>query len=99
MNLPGMIVAPQPLAVEEGAKVLAAGGNAFDAALACAFVQFVIDPHSCGVGGYLLLTCQPAASGEPTVLDAPALAGSKVTPGMWQDRVIGPNPGGWGFFL
>ena len=28
--MPGMIVAPQPLAVEEGAKVLAAGGNAYD---------------------------------------------------------------------
>ena len=33
-----MIVGPQPAAVEEGAKVLAAGGNAFDAALAATFV-------------------------------------------------------------
>ena len=52
--MPGMIVAPQPEAVEVGAKVLAEGGNAFDAALACAFIQFVVDLHSCGVGGYLL---------------------------------------------
>ncbi len=35
----GMIVAPQPAAVEEGAKVLMAGGNAFDAAVTAAFVQ------------------------------------------------------------
>ncbi|HUY93376.1 MAG TPA: gamma-glutamyltransferase [Pirellulales bacterium] len=55
--MPAMIVAPQPLAVEEGAKVLAAGGNAFDAALICAAVQFVISPHSCGVGGYLMMNC------------------------------------------
>ena len=54
--MPGMIVAPQPLAVEQGARVLMAGGNAYDAAVACAFMQFLLDPHSCGVGGYLLLT-------------------------------------------
>ena len=98
--MPGMIVAPQPRAVEDGSKVLAQGGNAFDAALACAFTQGVIDPHSCGVGGYLLLTCQPADSTErQPILDAPALAGSRVRPEMWEDIVIGPNPGGWGFFL
>lgn len=95
-----MIVAPQPLAVEEGAKVLAAGGNAFDAALTCAFVQFVVDPHSCGIGGYLILAYHTAdGSGPQPILDAPALAGSRVTPDMWEDRVIGPNPSGWGFFL
>jgi gamma-glutamyltranspeptidase/glutathione hydrolase len=98
--MPSMIVAPQPIAVEEGAKMLAAGGNAFDAALACAFVQFVIDPHSCGLGGYLLLSCKTPASAKPEpILDAPALAGSKSSPAMWADAVIGPNPGGWGFFL
>lgn len=97
--MPSMIVGPQPLAVEEGAKVLAAGGNAFDAALTCAAVQFLVDPHSCGIGGYLLLTCRPAKSGNVTTLDAPALAGSRVRAEMWHDVVIGPNPRGWGFFL
>lgn len=48
------IVAPQPIAVEEGAKVLMAGGNAFDAAVTAAFVQCIVDPHSCGIGGYTL---------------------------------------------
>ncbi len=98
--MPAMIVAPQPLAVEEGAKVLKGGGNAYDAALACAFTQFILDPHSCGVGGYLLLTHHPAgAENPPKILDAPALAGSRATPTMWEDQVRGPNPGGWGFFL
>src|SRR4249920_3575230 len=95
-----IIVAPQPLAVEEGAKVLKQGGNAYDAALACAFMQFILDPHSCGVGGYLLLTHHPAGTGQPRkILDAPALAGSRVTPTVWEDQVLGSNPGGWGFFL
>ena len=98
--MPGMIVAPQPQAVEEGAKVLARGGNAFDAALACAWVQFLVDPHSCGVGGYLLLTFRNGQVGQPSpILDAPALAGGKVRPEMWETAMIRPNPGGWGFFL
>src|SRR5438132_1661780 len=65
--MPGMIVAPQPAAVEEGAKVLAAGGNAVDAAVTCAFVQFVVDPHSCGVGGYAILNAHLAGQPTPNV--------------------------------
>ena len=41
----GMIVAPQPEAVEAGALALKRGGNAVDAALACAFMQGVVDPQ------------------------------------------------------
>ena len=94
----GVISAPQPLAVEEGAKVLANGGNAFDAALTAAAVQFLIDPHSCGIGGYLVMTGM-TADGRQQIVDAPALAGERTSPKMWEDIVIGPNPDGWGFFL
>jgi gamma-glutamyltranspeptidase / glutathione hydrolase len=98
--MPGMICAPQPLAVEAGANVLRRGGNAYDAALTCACVQFILDPHSCGVGGYLLLTHRPAGQTQTVgSLDAPATAGSRVRPEMWEQAVLGPNPGGWGFFL
>ncbi|HEY3967452.1 MAG TPA: gamma-glutamyltransferase family protein [Planctomycetaceae bacterium] len=98
--MPAMISAPQPLAVEEGAKVLMQGGNAYDAALACAFMQFILDPHSCGLGGYLLLTHHRAGTpGPQQILDAPAVAGSRASPTMWEGDVLGPNPGGWGFFL
>ena len=93
-----MIVAPQPIAVEEGARVLMQGGNAFDAAVTCALVQMVVSPQMCGIGGYILLNAHLAGHGS-TLLDAPALAGSKVTPAMWRSIVIGPNPDGWGFFL
>lgn len=38
-----MVVAPQPEAAEAGAEVLERGGNAIDAAIACAFMQGVVD--------------------------------------------------------
>lgn len=98
--MPGMIVAPQPMAVEEGAKVLAAGGNAFDAAVTAAAVQGVIDPHSCGLGGYLVLTAHRTGQTAPEpIIDAPATAGSLVTADMWQDKILSANPTGWGYFL
>ncbi len=101
--MPGMIVAPQPTAVEEGAQVLQRGGNAVDAAVTAAFVQFLLDPHSCSAGGYLVLNLHwaghGAENGNPVLLDGPALAGSKVSPEMWQEIVIRPNPDGWGYFL
>ena len=97
--MPGMIVAPQPAAVEAGARVLAAGGNAVDAAVTAAFVQTVLDPQMCGIGGYALLTMQRAGDAAPIAMDAPALAGARVTPDMWVDHIIGPNPDGWGYFL
>ena len=48
----GMISAPQPEAVDAGADILNLGGNAIDAAIACAFVQGVVDPLMCGIGGF-----------------------------------------------
>ena len=42
----GMVVAAQPEAVEAGASVLRAGGNAVDAAIACGLVAGVVDPQT-----------------------------------------------------
>jgi gamma-glutamyltranspeptidase/glutathione hydrolase len=99
--MPAMIVAPEALPVEAGAAVLARGGNAVDAAVTAALAQGVVDPHDSSIGGYVLLNLHRAGDppGVSTVMDAPVTAGSRVTPDMWVDRYLGPNPDGWGFFL
>src|SRR3990172_8694530 len=65
----GVVVAPQPLAVEEGVKVLKRGGNAFDAAVATAFMQTVVDPQMCGIAGFGVANCYVRATGEHKIVN------------------------------
>src|SRR5882724_1345300 len=48
---PGAIIG-EPTGAEVGARVLAEGGNAVDAAVAAALMSCVATPARCGVGGY-----------------------------------------------
>jgi gamma-glutamyltranspeptidase / glutathione hydrolase len=59
------VTAAHPLAVAAGSDVLAAGGNALDAAIAAAAALAVLTPDACGLGGDALLLVQ--ARGEPPV--------------------------------
>ena len=93
----GMITAPQPLAVDAGAKVLADGGNAVDAAVAAAFVQMVATPRSCGVGGFGMMNIHLAATKQEVMLDFHGKAGAKAVPDMWENIVIRENPSGYGY--
>jgi gamma-glutamyltranspeptidase/glutathione hydrolase len=47
----GMVASTHWLASSTGMSVLERGGNAFDAAVAMAFVLHVAEPHMCGPGG------------------------------------------------
>lgn len=95
----GMVVAPQPDAVEEGIRVLRNGGNAVDAALSAALVQGVVDPQMCGVGGFGSLLYYHRASGEFHQIDFHGKAPSLTEPGMWEDLFLGECPDGFGYLL
>ena len=94
-----MIVAPQPDAVEVGALALKDGGNAVDAAIACAFAQTVVDPLMCGIAGFGSLQLYLPGQGTHGFIDFHARAPAGVRPDMWQDLIEGEAPDGFGFVL
>ncbi len=83
----GVVVAPQPPAAEAGATALRAGGNAFDAAVATAFVQCATDPFMCGIGGIGVAQIFEGATGTATILDFYGRIGSRARPDQWAGRV------------
>lgn len=91
-----MIVTPQPEATDAGAQVLAAGGNAVDAAIASAFVQGVVDPLMCGIGG-MGIAQVVTPDGQAHIVDGLGTSPDGVTDSMWADRLIGPTLDGFGY--
>jgi gamma-glutamyltranspeptidase/glutathione hydrolase len=65
----GMVVTSQARATRAGVAMLAAGGNAIDAAVAAAFALGVTQPFSAGIGGGAFLLIR-RASGEVVAIDA-----------------------------
>lgn len=95
----GMVVTPQPEATEAGADILRAGGNAVDAAIACALVQGVIDPMMCGIAGFGSLAAYLPAKGVHTYYDFHAPAPARARPDMWEALIEGEARDGYGFLL
>src|SRR3989442_3169651 len=77
-----MIVCPQPQAAEIGLDVMRRGGNAVDAAVTCAFVQGVVDPQMCGIGGCGVMLVHSPQSGD-AILEVYARAGSRRREDPW----------------
>ncbi len=95
----GIISAAQPEAVEAGADILAAGGNAVDAAIACALVQTAVDPFMCGIAGFGSMHVYMPKSGVHQFIDFHGRAPRRATPEMWQDLIIAETEDGFGFAL
>jgi gamma-glutamyltranspeptidase/glutathione hydrolase len=74
----GMVSSTHWLASGSAMAVLESGGNAFDAAVAAAFVLHVVEPHMSGPGGEVPAIVATAADPRPRVLagQGPAPAGA-----------------------
>ncbi|MCH8953371.1 MAG: gamma-glutamyltransferase, partial [Proteobacteria bacterium] len=95
----GLICAPQPEAVEAGAEVLRDGGNAVDAAVACALVQTAVDPIMCGIAGFGSMQVWMADQGGHRVIEFHGRAPAAVRADMWEDIILGEAEDGFGFLL
>lgn len=84
----GMVSSAHPIATEAGLEVLAAGGNAFDAAVAIASTLNVVEPMMSGMGGYGTIMVYSAVAGEPYYLDA----SGKIPVGVDPDVYRAPTP-------
>lgn len=68
-GLQGMVTANHPLAAAAGMRILAAGGNAFDAAVATAAATSVVDPSNSSLGGNGFATIYVARTKEVHALN------------------------------
>ena len=93
-----IIVCPQPLAAEIGLDVMRRGGNAVDAAVTCAFVQGVIDPQMCGIGGCGVMLIHSPSAGD-TLLEFYSTAGSRVREDQWESLFIREAADRYGYVL
>lgn len=69
-------VSPDELASRAGLEIMAAGGNAVDAAIAVNAVVGVVRPTDCGLGGDLFALIHRPGDTVPAVLNASGRAGS-----------------------
>jgi gamma-glutamyltranspeptidase / glutathione hydrolase len=80
-----IVVCPEPLAAAAGAQVLREGGNAVDAAIAAAYVQGVVNPLMCGIGGTGRLLVHWRGTGETVLANFGTRAGSRAHEHVFPD--------------
>jgi gamma-glutamyltranspeptidase/glutathione hydrolase len=88
----GAVASPHSAATEAGAEVLAAGGNALDAAIATNAILAVLYPHMCGIGGDLFLLYHEAATGTVHCLNGTGAAPALATPQAFAERGLQAVP-------
>lgn len=79
------VASAHPLATEAGHKILAAGGNAFDAAIAVAAVLAVVEPYSAGMGGGGFWLLHREKDQFQVMVDAREMAPGKAHRDMYLD--------------
>ncbi len=85
-SMHGMVAAAHPLAAAAGARMLAQGGNAFDAAVATAAALNVVEPNMSGIAGSGMATCYIAGERRVRTLAFRAPIPSQVPVGRFHHR-------------
>lgn len=89
----GMVASTHWLASGVGMRVLEAGGNAFDAAVAAGFVVSVVEPHLCGPGGDAPIIGHRASDGHTFVVCGQGTAPTGATIDAYRDLGLDLVPG------
>ncbi|WOI54033.1 gamma-glutamyltransferase family protein [Parvularcula sp. LCG005] len=77
------VVTANPHATDAGARILAEGGSAIDAAIAVQAVLGLVEPQSSGLGGGAFLVYYDQQSGKLTTYDGREQAPMSATPAMF----------------
>src|SRR5882724_1864955 len=89
----GMVAAGHPLAAEAGMRILKAGGNAIDAAMATWAVQGQVEPGMTGLGADMFILYYNAKSGEVKFINGTALAPQAATIEFYKSKGGIPDEG------
>ncbi|MFO1329717.1 MAG: gamma-glutamyltransferase [Rubrivivax sp.] len=79
----GVVSVANPYAAEAGARILEAGGNAIDAAVAIAYALNVVEPQSAGIGGGGFMLIHLADKRRTFAIDTREKAPAGATPEMF----------------
>jgi gamma-glutamyltranspeptidase/glutathione hydrolase len=86
MTMHGMVASGHPLASEAGLRVLKAGGNAVDAAVAAWAVQTQVEPGSTSLGGDWLMMVYLAKTGEVKFINGSGFAPQAATIDFYKSK-------------
>src|SRR5262245_12082846 len=89
----GMVAAGHPLAAEAGIRILKAGGNAVDAAMAAWAVQGEVEPGMTGLGADMLVLIYLARTGEVKFINGTGYAPQAATIDFYNSRGGLPESG------
>lgn len=80
------VASAHPLATDAGQEILAAGGNAFDAAIAVSAALAVVEPYSSGIGGGGFWLLHRAGDGRQVMIDGRERAPLSAQRGLYQNQ-------------
>jgi len=101
-NIKAAVVTAHPLASQVGKEIIAAGGNAFDAAVAVSLALAVVEPYGSGLGGGGFWLLHSAADQQDVMIDGREVAPLAAHPNLYRnadgsisnDSVNGPRAAG-----